>query len=33
MRSNIVLLLVMAPYFTVAVIAYAIWTYTDTGAV
>ena len=33
MRSNIVILLVMAAYFTVADIAYAIWTYIDTGAV
>jgi hypothetical protein len=33
MRSNIVILLVMAAYFTVADIAYAIWTHIDTGAV
>ena len=33
MRSNIVMLLVMAAYFTVADIAYAVWSYIDTGAV
>jgi hypothetical protein len=33
MRTNIVILLVMAAYFTVADIAYAIWTYLDTGVV
>jgi hypothetical protein len=31
MRSNIVILLVMAAYFTVADIAYAIWTYLEWG--
>ncbi len=33
MRSNIVILLVMAAYFTVADIAYAIWTYLEWGHV
>ena len=33
MRTNIVILLVMAAYFTVADIAYAVWTYIDGGAV
>ncbi len=33
MRSNIVLLLVMAAYFTVADIAYGIWSYLYFGAV
>ena len=33
MRSNIVILLVMAAYFTVADIAYAVWTYIDMGRV
>lgn len=33
MRSNIVVLLVMAAYFTLADIAYGIWTYLEWGAV
>lgn len=33
MRSNIVILLVMAAYFTVADIAYSIWTYLEWGHV
>lgn len=33
MRSNIVVLLVMAAYFTLADIAYGIWTYIEWGAV
>jgi hypothetical protein len=33
MRSNIVILLVMGAYFTLADIAYAIWTYIEWGAV
>ena len=33
MRSNIVMLLVMAAYFTLADIAYGIWTYLEQGAV
>lgn len=33
MRSNIVILLVMAAYFTVADIAYGIWTYLEWGAI
>ncbi len=33
MRSNVVILLVMAAYFTVADIAYGIWTYLEWGAV
>lgn len=33
MRSNIVILLVMAAYFTLADIAYGIWTYLDMGYV
>ena len=33
MKTNIVVLLVMAAYFTIADIAYAIWTYEEYGAV
>jgi hypothetical protein len=33
MRTNIVVLLVMAAYFTLADVAYAIWTYIDKGMV
>lgn len=33
MKTNIVVLLVMAAYFTVADIAYGIWTYLEYGAV
>lgn len=33
MRSNIVILLVMAAYFAVADIAYGIWTYLEWGAI
>ena len=33
MRSNIVILLVMAAYFAIADIAYGIWTYLEWGAV
>jgi hypothetical protein len=33
MRSNIVILLVMGAYFTLADIAYAIWSYIEWGAV
>jgi len=33
MKSNIVILLVMAAYFTVADIAYVIWNYLDNGGV
>jgi hypothetical protein len=33
MKTNIVILLVMAAYFTIADIAYGIWTYLEYGAV
>lgn len=33
MKSNIVILLVMAAYFTVADIAYVVWNYLDNGGV
>jgi hypothetical protein len=33
MRSNIVILLVMAAYFTVADIAYGIWSHLEFGQV
>ena len=33
MKTNIVVLLVMAAYFTAADIGYAVWTYIDGGAV
>ena len=33
MRSNIAVLLVMAAYFTIADIAYGIWTYLEWGAI